>query len=136
MATDTFTIAQFIKANRISMTAERTDSNPNMADPVNMDHWKCVVRMAGKRMTVTFSQGYGHKGAEPELSNVLDCLASDAAEIDNNPSFDDWASEYGYDADSRKAEKTFKACEHEAKRLQNFLGDDLYQQLLWNTERE
>ncbi|HET7178382.1 MAG TPA: hypothetical protein VFI14_01595 [Chryseosolibacter sp.] len=136
MGTDTVTIAQFIKANRISMTAERTDFNPHMEDSRNMDHWKCVVGMGGKRMTVVFSQGFGHKGKEPKLADVLNCIAFDASSVENSPSFEDWASDLGYETDSRKAEKTFKYVEHQAKRLRKFLGDDLYQTLLWNTERE
>jgi hypothetical protein len=87
------------------------------------------------KMTVYFSKGTGHHGAEPTVEEVLDCLSSDAAGIENASNFEDWCSEYGYDTDSRSAEKTFKACEHSAKRLRNFLGDDLYDQLLWHTEK-
>lgn len=143
MATDTVTIAQFVKDNRISMTAEWADRNPHMDDSANMDHWKVTLRRgeSGKSkkryaMTTYFSQGYGHNGKEPKVTSVLDCLASDSSSIENARSFEDWANDFGYDTDSRKAEKTFKTCEHQAKRLKNFLGDDLYEQLLWHTERE
>ena len=143
MTTDTVVkISDFVAGNRISMTAEWTDRNPNMPDS-NMDHWKCLLRRIGKgsgdrgaRMTVYFSQGYGHNGKEPKVASVLDCLASDASSIENARGFEDWASDFGYDTDSRKAEKTYRTCEHQAKRLRSFLGDDLYDQLLWHTERE
>ena len=140
MATDTVTIDQFVTDNRISMTAERTDRNPNIEDSRSMDHWKVTLgirrhQARPRQMTLVFSQGYGHHGAEPKVSSVLDCLASDSASIENAQGFEDWASEFGYDPDSRKAERAFKACEHQAKRLRNFLGDDLYDQLLWHTER-
>ena len=59
-----------------------------------------------------------------------------ANRISNARGFEDWCSDFGYDADSRKAEKTFKVCEHQAKRLRSFLGDSLYKQLLYDTERE
>lgn len=134
MATDKVTIEQFVKTNRIRMTVERIDSNPNMDDAANMDHWKCILSMGRKRMTITFSQGYGHSGAEPETASVLNCLSSDSASFENASSFEDWASDFGYDANSRKAERTFKTIEHLTKRLRNFLGEDLYQQLLWHTE--
>jgi hypothetical protein len=149
MATDTVTIGQFVADNGIALKAARTDRNPNMG--ADMDHWKVTLTrpeenvivdgalsMTGRklRMTVTFSKGRGHNGAEPTANEVLDCLASDAAGVESAGSFEDWCSEYGYDTDSRKAHKTFKACEHEATRLKNFLGDDLYDQLLWHTERE
>lgn len=136
MPTDTVSIAQFVSMNHISMTAERTDSNPIMGDSGDMDHWKCVLKMPGKRMTLVFSMGFGHHGAEPKVKDVLDCLASDASSIENTPDFEDWASDLGYEADSRKALKTFQATEHQSKRLARFLGTDLYSQLLWATERE
>jgi hypothetical protein len=134
METVTVTIDQFIRANRISMTAERWHENPSMLDSANMDHWKCALRSGNKRMTVYFSMGYGHNGKAPKVADVLDCLSSDASGIENARSFEDWCSEYGYDTDSRKAEKTFKTCEHQAKRLSNFLGSDAFQTLLWHTE--
>lgn len=158
MQTDTVSIEQFIKDNRISMTAERVDKNPNMDDSRDMDHWKCLFsrrtddlregydtwhgykgrlgdhQYHAKRMTTYFSQGYGHNGVEPKAADVLDCLASDASSVENT-SFEDWCDEMGWDSDSRKAERTYKACQHGAKRLKAFLGDDLYQTLLYGTER-
>ena len=46
---------------------------------------------------------------------------------DNLLGFDAWCADFGYDTDSRKAEKTFKACEHQAARLKTFLESSLYQ---------
>jgi hypothetical protein len=121
------------------MTTERADSNPNM-DDTDMDHWRCKLRRAGPpsaRMTIYFSMGFGLKGAEPTLAEVLDCLASDAAGVENAQGFEDWAGEYGYDSDSRKAERTFRVCEKQAERLKQFIGDDAtYQALLFDCERE
>lgn len=135
MATDTVTIAEFVKANSIRLTAERWHENPSMPDSSNMDHWKCLLIAGKSRMTVYFSMGYGHKGKAPKADDVLDCLASDASGIENARSFEDWCGDYGYDTDSRAAEKTFKTCEHQAKRLRTLLGDSAYTTLLWNTER-
>ena len=134
MVTDTVTIDRFISDNRITIRAESVDSNPYMSD-ADMDHWKCVLARPGKRMTIHFSKGYSHNGAEPTTAEVLDCLAPDAAGLDNSRNFEDWCSEYGYDEDSRMAERIYKACTHEAARLRNFLGD-LYDQLLWHVERQ
>ncbi len=88
------------------------------------------------RMTLHFSKGVGHHGQAPEVTEVLDCLASDAAGIENSQDFEGFCSEYGYDTDSRKAEKTYKACVHQTERLKRFLGDDLYDQLVWHTEHQ
>lgn len=135
MPTDTVSIAELIAQNHITMSASRTDSNPNIDDSRSMDHWKCTLRFARSRMTLTFSQGYGHHGAEPKLAGVLDCLASDARTIDNTRDFDDWCSELGCDPDSRTAEKTYKATKHQTTRLRNFLGDSLFDQLVYHTEQ-
>lgn len=134
-AATTQTISHFINANHLRMTAEWADLNPHMDDANNMDHWKIVIRQGRKSFTTYFSQGYGHNGNEPKLDDVLDCLASDAAGYENASNFEDWTSEYGYDTDSRKAEHTFNTIRRQAERLQQFLGDDAYQNLLWNTER-
>lgn len=131
------TIAQFIAANKITMKCERTDANPHMDDSARMDHWKCKLRngLSGNRMTITFSMGLGHNGAEPPLYTVLDCLACDAAGIDNAFGFADWADDYGYDTDSRKAERIYKACVKSAEKLRAFCGC-AYSDLLFKTERE
>ena len=135
MVTDTVTIDQFIDNNGITIKAKSVDRNPHMSD-TDMDHWKCVLARPGKRMTVTFSKGYGHNGAEPTAAEVLDCLASDAAGLDNSRNFEDWCSEYGYNEDSRTAWRTYKTVVHEAVRLRHFLLDGLYDQLLYQVERQ
>jgi hypothetical protein len=135
MLIDTITIEQFVIAHGITMKSTRTNHNPNMQDSANMDHWRVELRKGRKQMTLVFSQGYGHKGMPPNVYGVLDCLASDAGTVQTASDFEEWCSELGYDPDSRKAEKTYKAVEHQASRLQRFLGDEAYDQLLFNTER-
>jgi hypothetical protein len=124
----------FISTRNITATAERVDRNPNMADSENMDRWRVRLSSGNKRMTVYFSMGVGHNGREPEAADVLDCLASDAAGIENATNFEDWASEYGYDTDSRKAHRTYQACHRQADKLSKFLGDS-YETLLFDVER-
>ncbi len=100
-----------------------------------MDHWLCTLEANSKAMQITFSMGQGHKGAKPELTEVLSCLASDASSVESDD-FEDWCSEMGYDTDSRKAERTYKACKAEAVKLEDFLGRDAFQTLCWHTERD
>jgi len=129
-------MTQFLNANHITMTSVWAQDNPQMANPIpGASHWRCTFRLGRKRMTTPFSMGSAHRG-EPDAASVLDCLASDATGFENAQSFEDWAGEYGYDTDSRTAERTFKAVERQARKLRAFLGDDLYETLLWNTERE
>lgn len=132
--TTTKTLADFIGAHRITCGSTPTTSNPNIdPDGPPMDHWRCELQRAGRRWTVYFSVGKGHKGAPPTCADVLDCLASDSCGVDQ--SFEDWAADLGYDTDSRKAERTFRICQEQARKLKAILGPDAYQELLYETER-
>ena len=129
-------IKNFIEENKIKMTCEYADHNPNMDDKNwQANHYKITLKTNGKQFTLYFSQGIGITG-EPKIESVLDCLASDAAGYENASDFEDWANEYGYDTDSRKAEKTYNLIGKQADKLKNLLGEDNYNTLLWDTERE
>jgi hypothetical protein len=129
------TLNGFIESAKVKMTAELVDQNPNMFDmPPGSTHWRCVLRAGRSRMTVYFSQGPA-VSREPDVATVLDCLANDASGYDNTGSFEDWADEYGYDIDSRKAERTYRAVEKQALALRRLLGESAYQTLLYGTDR-
>lgn len=119
------TIREFIAANMLTMTCEPTDTNPNMEDSANMDHWACKIqrlhRGRTRTLTLPFSMGYGHNGAAPKLDEVLDCLVSDMTEV----TFEDWCNELGYDTDSRKALRTYRVIAHQTRKLERFLGESL-----------
>lgn len=128
------TLKTFIKANRIRMTAEWAGENPKMSDmPAGSSHWKCTFRRDNLRMTIPFSQGPAISG-EPTAEDVLECLLSDSASVENAGSFEDWCSEFGYDQDSRKAESVFRACKDQAAKLRKFLGN-LHDTALWHLEQ-
>lgn len=79
----------------------------------------------GKRAGVGVGQGEpyrsAHSIAPPSLGDVLASLASDADVLDY-PSFEAWATELGYDPDSRSAERTFSACMKIAMALRHAVG--------------
>lgn len=54
---------------------------------------------------------------------ALHCLVSDADAIDY-PTFEGWASDMGYDHDSRSAEKTYRTCLEIGLKLRAGLGED------------
>lgn len=127
----------FIKLHKITMQAEKVDRNPNLIDEdwaATARHFRVTLRMKNRRLTTYFSQGPGIE-RDPRPEDVLDCLASDAADVENNTSFEEWAKDLGYDPDSRRAERVYRACLREAARLRRFLGAEKYHQLLWETER-
>lgn len=64
----------------------------------------------------------------PSLRDVLYSLLNDASAIDL-PDFETWASEYGYDADSRSAEATYRACLDTGLKLRAALGDSVLAEL-------
>jgi hypothetical protein len=134
----TVTVSEFMKRNKITCKSVWVDNKSRpweKQDPKYIqDHWKVTFSMEGRRMTVDFWMGSGHNGKSPEADGVLDCLASDSH--CSSMSFEDFCSEFGYDTDSRNAERTWKACRHNTNRLQKFLvtGKRLAD-LVFNTER-
>lgn len=104
----------------IKMTCEYADRNPNMPDSRDMNHYKCTFSRGRKRMTVYFSMGYAHT-SEPDINRVWDTITEDSERVEGMD-FSEFCSEFGYDEDSRTAERTFKACKHQAERLKTFLS--------------
>lgn len=62
------------------------------------------------------------KTIEPKSHDVLYSLVMDSSVLDY-ARFEDWAAEYGYDPDSRSAEKTYRACLEIALALRNAIGE-------------
>jgi hypothetical protein len=130
------TIQAFIVQNRIKFTAEEIGSRADGSEGWigGSRHWRCKFRCGRKSMTVEYSQGPAIE-RDPTASDVLDCIASDVGGIKSARSFEEWASDLGYDTDSRKAEQTFKAIERQAARLESMLGVEATERLCFETER-
>lgn len=129
------TLREFIARMGVTMTATRCDRNPNMDREADMDHWRCVLRCQGRRVSLVFSKGFGHHGEPAKLREVLECIASEVFAVENARDFTDWCAEYGYDPDSRRAERIWKACQRQAKQLRTLLGSTAaYESLLWKTD--
>lgn len=64
----------------------------------------------------------------PEIADVLYSLSLDSSVLDF-PTYEDWAGEYGYDADSRKGEATYRACIEIALKMRAGLGEAGMRQL-------
>jgi hypothetical protein len=127
------TIKQFIKENNLTMKSEYADSNPNMPNSNNMNHYKVTIkrkfklngnhldsRYGFRQMTLNFSQGYGIFG-EPTLESVLNCLISDS---NCGETFQEFCDNFGYDNDSRKAEKTFNTILKQTSKLKKLLDNN------------
>lgn len=64
----------------------------------------------------------------PNASDVLESLLLDSEVLDYG-TFEEWASYYGYDTDSRKAEKIYLDCLSYALLMRSFFGGKLIRQL-------
>jgi len=73
----------------------------------------------GKKVS-KFSSG---KAIEPKSIDVIASLLMDS-DVLNYSTFESWASELGYGADSRSAEKMYRECLATALALRNGIGDD------------
>lgn len=84
--------------------------------------WECENGHNRRELT---SAGMAYKGTPilPDLADVLASLAMDSDVIDCG-TFEEWASNLGYDSDSRQAEAIYRACLEIALKLRNALGED------------
>jgi hypothetical protein len=83
--------------------------------------YKVHLRYKGRKLTTPFFMGPACE-REPSAADVLSVLLTDASCGDM--SFDEFCRNMGLDTDSRKAERTWKACRDMIPRLHRFLGDD------------
>ena len=124
------TLQEFIKKHMVdSAISTKVPENPNMADHKDMDHWFVRIKTkAGTNMSLYFSKGFGHNGKAPNVAEVLESLTMDASSVHGHD-FETWARDLGYDTDSRKAEKIYKACQKLRDKMLRFLGAEAYIQL-------
>lgn len=135
------TIQEYITDNGIKALVLSASGNAAMkpADGASRDeqrwyreasHYKVTLkRPDGRKLTVPFSCGSACD--KPDAATVLDCLCSDATCPDT---FEDFCSEYGYDTESRRAERTFHACLKVRDDMREFLGDD-FDAVVYEMER-
>ena len=135
--TEKQTIREFIEAEpKTTMKSRSVPERPDMdAWGGAAQHYTCTLERDGAKMVLYFSQGSALR-SPPTAEDVLDCLASDAVGVCDARSFEEWASDYGYEEDSRKAEKTFRAAEKQTAKLRRFLGYADFDLLVSETERE
>lgn len=67
--------------------------------------------------------GIGKAYILPGAANVISSLVLDS-DVLSHATFESWASEFGYDTDSRAAEKTYRACLETALAMHLHLGDE------------
>lgn len=72
----------------------------------------------------------------PTVARVLPSLLLDGSAHFDHQSFEDWAGDFGYDPDSRKAEATWKACDETGRKLARaFSASEIEQLREWTNEQ-
>ena len=64
----------------------------------------------------------------PKAADVMHSLIMDS-DVFNSSGFEDWAANYGYDTDSRKAESIYRACLEIALKVRAGLGESVLAEL-------
>lgn len=92
----------------------------------NYNNHKVTVSCNGKRTSFDFWGSLNDPQIKTDSENMfaLYCFLSDS--ISGKESFEDFCSEFGYDEDSRSAERTHRACEKSCDKAER-LFSDLYE---------
>jgi len=139
-------LAERIAEWQITATAEPDYSYTGDDWDRGASHWRVTLSRpyvvdgnnGCARMVTEFHQGSTHT-EPPTVEDVMSCLLLDASGVDQARDFEDWASDYGYDTDSRKAEKIYNDCRESAEDLDAFLydgGTDYMQTWLYETDND
>jgi hypothetical protein len=132
------TVAEFIAKYGVSSINQRTDPDPVRASEWDRtaNHWRVTLSRSfpagrGKygAFTTPFSQGSAHR-KPPSTDDVVSCLASDCQLAENCLTFEDFASELGYNPDSRKAERIYDDLVKSARQIRRWLGEEAFADLL------
>ena len=88
--------------------------------------FKCRLSRGRKSYTFTFGQSLYNGSKEPTMYDILSCLTKwDCG------TFEDFCAEFGYDTDSRKAERAYKGVCKEYSAVVRLFGDsgECYEEL-------
>jgi len=80
--------------------------------------FRCTLERNGVEYSFNFGQSLASGNTEPTMYDVLTCL-----EKYDHPTFEDFCGEFGYDTDSRSAEKTYDAVRTEYEAVVVLFGD-------------
>lgn len=107
------TFTEFAQKHGITSLSTKLDSRTDgYRGWEGASHWRCSLssRMHEGQAFYSpeYSMGSAHTG-EPKLEDLLYSLHMDCTGVLDS-SFEEWADEFGYDSDSRKAERIYKLC--------------------------
>ena len=110
---------EFMVKNGVKMQTKYVDHAPYFDDDKQArDIWKITLTRNKKSYTFRYGQSIANSGQEPTAYDVLTCLTKYDPDT-----FEMFCSEYGYNVDSRNAEKLYKATVMEWKAVDRLFRD-------------
>ena len=97
-----------------------SEYKPMWGEQTKRTVFKLRLSRNSKSYTFEFGQSIAQGNNEPSMYDVLACLTKYDPE-----SFDDFCASYGYDTDSRSAERIYKAVCKEYNAVERLFGDIL-----------
>lgn len=104
---------------QITATIEPSNEAPPDGFDPGASAWEITLEFQGRTLIQPFFTGSLVKSFG--LGDVLGSLYLDAHGVMNAKDFEDWADEYGYDTDSRAAEKIYHSVKAGVEALSYFL---------------
>ena len=110
---------QFAKDHNVKLRILDCEYKPYFdTDKESRYVFKCRLSRGKKSYTFNFGQSIRNGSKEPEMYDVLSCL-----EKTDVGTFQDFCDEFGYDTDSKRAERIYKAVVKEYKAVERLFGD-------------
>jgi len=130
-------IKEFVNKYKITVDCELVDSNPFVRNVTSQErewnrkamHWKCVLKMKKKVLTVPFSQGCAIC-REPTVIDLVDSMRSDCSCVEYASSFEDYCAEYGLNSDSREDFFRWGMSVKHCRKVRKFFGVEAMKELM------
>ena len=99
----------------------------------NFNNHRVTVSKSGQRIGFEFwaSNNSPEVRSPSDLRSAFECFLSDA--IAGMQTFEEFCGDFGYDTDSRKAERTWKACQRAYLKASHLCGSD---EAIYNLARD
>ena len=93
--------------------------------------YRITLTYKGRKCSFIFNDNYLNESGKKDL---VQCLLMDAEAYNNARDFEDFALEFGYNADSIQAYKIYKACKKQAEKVSRLFTSKEIEQLFMEVE--
>lgn len=118
METKELTLSEYVES--LGITSKATPIAVNGHEWAKQG-WKVTLYFQGRRMSFNF---YGGGAVStPDTSAGVWCMALESSGVEDR-TFSEWALEFGYSDDSRRAFRDFNKIKANASKFSDFIGSD------------